>query len=173
MIKTCTKCNLDKEHSPKGVMCKDCKKEYDKQYVEINKELLKSKGLEYRKKEETKNKKKSYDKSYRKENSDKILGDKLKRKASGKTFEDNKRANLKRMYNLTVEEYNLMLDLQDNKCMICGLEPDKTLVVDHNHTNGKVRELLCNHCNFLLGNARENIETLKSAIKYLEKHDNI
>ena len=41
---------------------------------------------------------------------------------------------------------------------------------DHCHSTGKVRALLCGQCNQLLGQAKENINTLRASIKYLEKH---
>lgn len=55
-------------------------------------------------------------------------------------------------------------------CEICN----KPLLVkekhfDHDHSNGKYRGLLCRNCNFGLGNFLDNIENLKSAIRYLEK----
>jgi hypothetical protein len=43
-------------------------------------------------------------------------------------------------------------------------------VVDHCHTSGKTRGILCGKCNLMLGKAEDNIGYLKSAIKYLEKH---
>ena len=43
------------------------------------------------------------------------------------------------------------------------------LVMDHNHSNGKFRGMLCNHCNRGLGNFKDNIEVMKKAIKYLEE----
>lgn len=46
------------------------------------------------------------------------------------------------------------------------------IVKDHNHLNGKAREWLCDSCNTGLGRFKDNIELLKNAIKYLEKHNN-
>jgi len=59
---------------------------------------------------------------------------------------------------------------QDAKCAICG-QPEKELrkklVLDHNHTTDKVRGLLCNRCNSMLGGI-EDKDFLKKAINYLE-----
>jgi hypothetical protein len=82
-------------------------------------------------------------------------------------------------YNISLDEYNNKLQEQDGKCCICKNTCDRTLSVDHdrsccsdNKSCGKcIRGLLCRHCNLLLGNAKDKIETLKSAIEYLETHN--
>jgi hypothetical protein len=82
-----------------------------------------------------------------------------------------KHSMLKRFYNITLETYNEMFVNQEGKCLICGThqnELKRALSVDHDHITGKVRGLLCNKCNFILGHSRENIDILKSVIKYLE-----
>lgn len=79
---------------------------------------------------------------------------------------------LRRLYGLTLEQYREMEVAQDHRCAICS-EPAKTanrLHVDHDHTTGKIRALLCHHCNLLLGNASDSIERLRSAIAYLQGH---
>ncbi len=85
-----------------------------------------------------------------------------------------KKFNLRHVYNISLEEYNAMVEKQQGLCAICG-KPEKVfnqyglrnLCVDHNHETGKVRALLCSHCNHMIGNAKENIETLANAIKYI------
>lgn len=80
-----------------------------------------------------------------------------------------------RVYGLTIQEYLDIAENQNFKCAICGLDnfPMKscssgTLVVDHDHKNNTVRGLLCHNCNRALGLLQDNVETLKSAIAYLE-----
>lgn len=51
------------------------------------------------------------------------------------------------------------------ECVICGTEG--TLVVDHDHTTGKVRGMLCNHCNRGLGHFRDDPTLLEFAAQYL------
>lgn len=51
-------------------------------------------------------------------------------------------------------------------CQICG--NIKPLVVDHCHNSGNVRGFICSACNSVLGYSKDNINTLKEAIKYLE-----
>lgn len=82
-----------------------------------------------------------------------------------------RRAHLKRNFNLTLDEYNSMLDSQNGKCMICGgtemNNKNKVLCVDHDHKTGKIRGLLCGLCNSGLGKFRDNKQFLENAIKYL------
>lgn len=63
----------------------------------------------------------------------------------------------------------MVLD-QDNKCAICGLSDERHLSIDHNHSTGKVRALLCNSCNTAIGHAREDTSLLNKMIEYLEFH---
>jgi recombination endonuclease VII len=77
---------------------------------------------------------------------------------------------LKRKYGITSEDYNRMFEQQDGKCAICGRVGEK-LHVDHNHKTGKVRKLLCFHCNAGLGHFIENPKLLLRAIKYLKENN--
>jgi hypothetical protein len=70
----------------------------------------------------------------------------------------------------TVEEYEAMLTTQNGVCKICqGVSSDgRALAIDHCHTTGKVRGLLCNNCNNGLGRFKDDPDLLRSAIFYLE-----
>ena len=71
-----------------------------------------------------------------------------------------------RRYDLSTENYTALLEKQNHSCAICK---DKTaLEVDHCHTTDRVRGLLCERCNRLLGLGRENTDILVSAIDYLK-----
>jgi hypothetical protein len=66
------------------------------------------------------------------------------------------------------------LDSQGGACAICKFVPSakgRPLGVDHNHSTNKVRGLLCDRCNMGIGHLKDSIETLKSAISYLEKYN--
>lgn len=93
-----------------------------------------------------------------------------------KVLKQSRERHLKKNYNLDSQQYLDMINKQGNCCAICN-KPEhrrlktgdiKPLSVDHNHTTGEVRALLCNDCNALLGFAKEDIDTLKKAINYLE-----
>ncbi len=78
---------------------------------------------------------------------------------------------LMRLYGITLSDYNNFLEAQDDSCAVCKTHKDnvpKNLHVDHCHETGKVRGLLCNHCNLMLGYAFDSVDTLKNAIEYLE-----
>ena len=51
------------------------------------------------------------------------------------------------------------------QCVICGNE--EALVVDHDHQSGKIRGMLCNHCNRGLGHFRDDPMLLEFAAQYL------
>lgn len=79
---------------------------------------------------------------------------------------------LKHKFGITLEQYNLKFEEQRGCCAICGRHQtdfNKRLAVDHCHTTGKVRSLLCANCNQSLGLLKEDISVLKNMIRYLEK----
>ena len=82
---------------------------------------------------------------------------------------------LQRTYGIGVSDYEAMLESQNHCCKLCGGEGfvmakhhSMKLVVDHCHTSGAVRGLLCHNCNRALGLMHDNTETLRAAIAYLE-----
>ena len=84
------------------------------------------------------------------------------------------RSNLKQSFGLTEDDYYNMVKEQSNKCAICGRTPfgkNKRLCVDHNHSTGKVRGLLCQKCNRGLGCFGDDLDTLKVATQYLLDKD--
>jgi hypothetical protein len=78
------------------------------------------------------------------------------------------KAKLKKQYGLSVDEYNRMAFSQGGGCLICGSIPER-FYVDHRHSDGVVRGLLCCNCNVGLGMFKENKEVLARAIDYLNK----
>ena len=80
---------------------------------------------------------------------------------------------LKRRYNIDLNDYNVLLEQQGSVCATCGTsEPGGRwgmFAVDHCHTTGKVRGLLCKRCNIALGEVGDNISTLQKMIEYLQK----
>lgn len=77
-----------------------------------------------------------------------------------------RRNKLKREYGLTLEQFDAMLTAQSGLCAICGrsMTPPH---VDHDHTTGAVRGLLCQPCNTALGLLQDSTETLAAALRYL------
>ncbi len=54
------------------------------------------------------------------------------------------------------------------KCAICGF--GGSLKVDHEHTSGKIRGVLCHNCNVAIGHMRDDPTRLRAAAQYLELH---
>lgn len=84
-------------------------------------------------------------------------------------------AYLQRNYGITFRTYRLMLEEQKGLCKICKSEgfimnKDRhkmKLVIDHCHSTGKVRGLLCHNCNRALGLLQDSTDNLNAAIAYL------
>lgn len=82
-----------------------------------------------------------------------------------------KKYRAKKEYGLATEQVSKMSDMQDGKCAICNdvLGSTHHAQIDHCHTTGKVRGLLCINCNWLLGKSRDNPDPLRTAANYLER----
>ena len=84
---------------------------------------------------------------------------------------------LRRKYKIDAVEYAFMLNAQDCSCKICGAHQsttrDETLVVDHCHSTGKVRGLLCHKCNAGHGQYDDNLTIMCDSAVYVAEHRNI
>jgi hypothetical protein len=104
---------------------------------------------------------------------------KINAEARKKRAEDPKRFKgytLKKMFGITIEQYDAMLEEQNGVCAICECPETaklrgklKELSVDHDHTTLKVRGLLCWHCNTAIGKLKENAKLLRKAAEYIEE----
>jgi hypothetical protein len=167
--KICTKCKIDKnieEFTKRGdnpnqlrSHCKSCVN---------NDNILRNKGQkfkQYRKSYYVANK--EYEKEINKQ------GYIRRGKNTGKQKERFQRNYFKYKYNLSLEQIEEIKKEQKFLCAICFslLLEGRHCHIDHNHATGKVRQILCNSCNQLLGRAKEDIKILNSAIQYLIKHN--
>ena len=158
-MKTCTKCGNNKllKEFPKDKLkkdghksaCKECYKIYDKNRYWKNPEESRKRINEYR--------------------------NRIKIENPEKLILSNRNTKLKRAYGITHNDYLVMLEQQDYKCACCGVDNKnagiKGLVVDHNHTTGKIRQLLCHQCNTALGLLKEDINIINNLLKYIRKHN--
>jgi hypothetical protein len=78
----------------------------------------------------------------------------------------------RRKFGITIAGRDAMLAAQGGVCAICGTDAPrgKGWCVDHCHTTNRIRAILCQPCNLVLGHATESVDILRSAIKYLEQH---
>lgn len=125
---------------------------------ERGKEMLKRSGIKFRATEKYKKRAREYKRT-----------DRYQRWRRNHDF--------KNKFGITLEEYDKMFEAQNRVCAIC-YRPETfilkgrthSLAVDHCHKTGKIRGLLCRNCNQMLGLAKDNIETLEKAAKYLKPH---
>lgn len=89
-------------------------------------------------------------------------------------------AHILKAYGLTAKDYNDLMQKCGGRCTICKQKETASirgkvaeLTVDHCHTTGKVRGLLCRQCNVGLGNFKDKVDLLHAAIKYLEGSETI
>lgn len=80
--------------------------------------------------------------------------------------ERTKEYRIKRMYGITLKEYENCMNTSD-KCEICG--DTNKLYYDHNHSSGEFRGVLCHWCNSALGDFKDSKSNLLKAVKYLEE----
>ncbi len=83
-----------------------------------------------------------------------------------------KQVHLKRLYGISIEQYENMEALQQGLCAVCH-KPEvgrRRLAVDHHHETGQTRQLLCGKCNKGIGLFAEVPDRLRQAALYLETH---
>ena len=113
--------------------------------------------------------------AYRKRNTEKHL--KQAREYYYRTRRQQKNKRLMGRYGVSIEWYEAQLLKQENKCAGCN-QPEKAtnsrtgvlfgLAVDHDHETGKVRGLLCAHCNAILGAIEAHRDTVAQLLTYLK-----
>jgi hypothetical protein len=102
----------------------------------------------------------AYSKDHRKENQERCRiwywanRDRIRRERYGLTAEDEQR-----------------LAQQNGLCAACGgNRSDCDLNIDHAHSTGLVRGLLCNKCNMALGYMDDNAEWIRKLAEYRERY---
>lgn len=75
-----------------------------------------------------------------------------------------------------IEEYERRLEAQSGRCAICKFPPDpaRRFAVDHNHSTGRIRGLLCTVCNARILGRLERFKkrcSLQDIVDYLERFD--
>jgi hypothetical protein len=158
---------------------KDKRCEYGKIYRDKNKDKLSKQKIEYGRSYNKRPERIEYMKEYRKPEERRVKERESGRKWSKKNPDIEKNGHLRRTFGIDLETYNKMLSDQNGACSICK-NPEtsvvkntgkiKTLAVDHCHTTGKVRGLLCWNCNTSIGKMKDSVEILQNAIEYLKKH---
>lgn len=154
LMKKCSKCNIVKpfkdfckeSHAKSGLRsrCKSCRNYDKKQYRKTEKAVMQ-------------------DRKYKKSAQYKLTHNTEKRKRSRRNN------HLIKNFGLSIESYEKLLKMQKGVCAIClqVCSTGKELAVDHCHSTGRIRGLLCTKCNMGIGFLDDDIKLLTSAIKYL------
>ena len=78
-------------------------------------------------------------------------------------------------YGMSVEEWDTLFEKQGKACRVCKSTSPRTKNAvwhtDHKHETGKVRGILCSHCNTMLGMAHEDPAIMLAGVDYLKKRD--
>jgi hypothetical protein len=102
-------------------------------------------------------------------------------------IENLRKREVARIHGLSIEQYDELINSQNNLCATCGKAETRLgrdgktitpLCVDHCHiceTKEKhiIRGLLCHKCNTAMGKLHDDIDTIKNIIAYLENHKHI
>lgn len=161
MLKTCSQCKEKKEFSEfrkatkekDGFQhaCRICANISTKAWRERNRE---SENISQKKRRATNPEKyNAMGKRWRDANPDKV-----------------KTLHLKKRYSLTLEQWNVMFSEQLGRCRICDIHQNDLkmeLAVDHDHTSGRIRGLLCVRCNRAIGLLEDRVDLLQKAINHL------
>jgi hypothetical protein len=161
------KCKMAHDYPSSMRECRKCRLAYAKKYREENKESAVASVKKWH--AANKEKMKAYHKEYYETHREGLLEQQRKYNKTrvAQTFAKDLRKN----FDLTIEDYARMLHAQDRKCAACGdaLAMNKKTHVDHCHATGKVRAILCHHCNISLGLMQESPDRMRSLIAYIER----
>ena len=111
---------------------------------------------------------------YNRRNGETVREKARKRNATPQGRLATRKANLKQSFQMTKAQFDQTWREQGKCCAICHAKrkrDEKAFAVDHDHTTGVIRGILCHRCNRALGLADDNTELLKAAAAYLRKHD--
>lgn len=101
---------------------------------------------------------------------------KMRKGVSSSCKECENETRIRSRFNIDMEDYKQMLAQQLGRCAICGsLDPKygrRRFHIDHDHTNHRIRGLLCSDCNTGIGLFKDNYELLLKAITYLSTGEN-
>lgn len=90
-----------------------------------------------------------------------------------RAYISNKAWELRTKYGMSIEEYDELLALQDNKCACCQVRAPvgtrRPFNVDHDHGTGRVRGILCPSCNSGIGHLSDSLEGVLMAVTYLRR----
>jgi recombination endonuclease VII len=139
---------------------------YQSEYYKANREKKLEYAKEYRNRPEVKKKIQQYHRIWESKNKE-LLNE--RQKVWIKAHPDSvKNWWLRRRYGISKADFDLMMMEQGGLCALCGLALEGKFGVDHDHKTGRVRGILHNNCNVILGMAKDDPILLRKATSYLE-----
>jgi len=165
--------NTSRHLHSRAAWCKLCHSNYQKEWRKINIGRIIQRDREYNRQNSAKrvqsNREHGQNKRYYQRHRSAELRRHRQYNQLESTKEIRRKAYLKRQYNITVEDHNLLLKTQNGRCAICRRGPSDGVVlhVDHDHTTSNIRGILCGSCNRLIGIAGESVVRLQAATNYL------
>lgn len=144
----------------------------DKRYQQKNADSLKAQAAARRAKPEVQEARRVYDRAYRQQHKDALDAQAEARYiAEPEKLRHYQRTAITKRYGKTVTWFDQQLADQQGRCPLCDQQfGTSTPHIDHCHSTGHVRKLLCGKCNKMIGLAHESSATLLRAAAYLNKH---
>lgn len=127
--------------------------------------------------------KKAYDKAYRAAHLEKrnaynktyYYAHREERKVWGRAYyyahrEEKSHYHRRRKHGISQAEFAVLLEKQGHRCAICYTNEfgSRGPIIDHDHSTGKIRGILCTNCNTALGLIKDSSVRLRKAAEYLE-----
>lgn len=142
-------------------------KQRKKKFAETHKEQLREYNRAWS--EANRDKKKELIRAWREENREYL------RAYRTEHAEEYREKRLKKVYGIDASEFDIMLKKQDGACAVCRKKQEKadSLHVDHDHSTGAVRGLLCGPCNRALGLLGDSPDRIRSLLQYAIEHSQL
>jgi len=182
-VKICSKCKEEKRKSEFSKClggrdglhsrCKPCRSKANSEWNKSDKDRTKKRMSAWRR--GNKEKIKEYNNNYKNLNKDRLMmkAKEWINKNPDRIKEINIKEKMSTRYGITPSDYAKILISQGGVCAICGIDtPGRCgrFHIDHCHDTGVVRGLLCSRCNMGIGQLRDSVEIMLSAIRYLESN---
>ena len=135
-----------------------------KEYYKKNKETIRKQNKQWYR--ENTSKHRDSGKKWVKNNPDKVK--EINKRRNKKLSRYRREWDLKKSYNLTLEDYEKLVELCNNQCEICNKNLIKPCI-DHDHQSKQIRGILCNNCNTGLGLLGDTRDSVIKALQYFDK----
>ncbi len=147
---------------------------HDRRYREAHKDEIAARHRQrFAEDPEYRKRKSASDRRYRETHKDELNERRRQKRRTDPKFREREREYRVRRYGMSLDDRHALSVRQGGVCAICRIKPRRPLELDHCHSTGKVRGLLCNPCNIGLGLYHDDPDRLLTAVAYLlaSRHD--